>query len=125
MIQRDGVDNEGRATFTFVLDGYTDRPVSIVGDFNDWDPHAHPLTLLDTGVRQVQVQVPHDRDICFRYLAHGDHWFDDPDADAFDHRGGILRAGPAPKRTTRTRTAKAPASTTATRRTPARKTAKS
>ena len=59
---------------TFVLtDG---GPVSVVGDFNDWNPMAHPLKKRSNGTRSVTVHVSRGRH-SFRYLAEGGSFFED------------------------------------------------
>jgi len=37
--------------------------------------------------------VPPGTTLCIRYLAEGDLWFDDPDAQTHDHDGGHYTAG--------------------------------
>ena len=64
--------------------------VSVVGDFNDWEPGAHPLELREDGMRGVSVKMPAETQMRFRYLAQGDHWFDDQDADGHDGTNGYL-----------------------------------
>ncbi|WP_234392258.1 hypothetical protein [Streptomyces sp. WM6378] len=56
-------------------------PVSVVGDFNDWDPHAHPLQGGQGTTRTVTVALPTESSHSFRYLAAGDYWFHDESAD--------------------------------------------
>ena len=75
---------------TFVLPAGDSRAVSVVGDFNDWDPLAHPLKKRGNGTRSVVVTVPTGRTLHFRYLADGGVWFDDDTATAWDHRGAII-----------------------------------
>ncbi|MFI6299814.1 isoamylase early set domain-containing protein [Nonomuraea sp. NPDC050790] len=72
-------------------------PVSVVGDFNGWDPLAHPMRLGDDGHYRVAVAVPQGEAFAFRYLGEGGRWFDDEGAEEYDHRGAIFRV-PAPKR---------------------------
>jgi hypothetical protein len=69
---------------TFVLD-LTD-PVSVVGDFNDWNPQAHPLLKRSNGRRSVSLVLPPGRH-AFRYLAAGGAFFDDPEADVIEPNG--------------------------------------
>lgn len=67
-----------RSKITFVLPGDV-GPVSVVGDWNGWDPFAHPLHRRSNGTRSVSVQLtpgPHT----FRYLANGGVWLDETDA---------------------------------------------
>jgi 1,4-alpha-glucan branching enzyme len=63
---------------TFVLSA--DEPpgtVSVVGDFNDWNPFAHPLRRRGNGTRSAVARVPAGSTLRFRYLAEGGLWFDD------------------------------------------------
>jgi 1,4-alpha-glucan branching enzyme len=71
---------------TFVLPAdHASGEVSVVGEFNDWRPGAHPLRARKDGTRSVTVTLPAEQRVAFRYLAHGDYWFDDDSAD--DHDG--------------------------------------
>jgi 1,4-alpha-glucan branching enzyme len=90
MISRGKPDKQGLVGLAFSLPGEVSGPVSVVGDFNDWDPHAHPMTVGEDGRHAVTVQVPQGLSFAFRYLREGGVWFDDPQADEFDARGGIL-----------------------------------
>ena len=64
--------------------------VSVVGDFNDWDPFAHPLRKRSNGGRSAVVTVPAGATLHFRYLAEGGIWFDDEAAPHTDARGGYV-----------------------------------
>ena len=64
--------------------------VSVVGDFNDWDPYAHPLRKRGNGARTAVVNVPAGSTLHFRYLAEGGVWFDDETAGARDAQGACL-----------------------------------
>ncbi|MFE9564241.1 hypothetical protein ACFYM0_24390 [Streptomyces sp. NPDC006487] len=55
-------------------------PVSVVGDFNDWQPAAHTLRPRKDGKRAVTVQLPSKGTHSFRYLAAGDYWSNDESA---------------------------------------------
>ena len=61
--------------------------VSVVADFNGWDPSAHPLRKRSNGTRSVRVVLPAGDSARFRYLAEGGQFFDDPDGDAFEPNG--------------------------------------
>jgi 1,4-alpha-glucan branching enzyme len=81
----------GKVRLTFILPReQVFGGISVVGDFNDWDPYAHPLKPQDDGTYQVSATVSNERELCFRYLADGGVWFDDPDADRYDERGGYV-----------------------------------
>ena len=58
--------------------------VSVVGDFNGWDPFAHPLRRRANGTRSATVTIPAGRTLHFRYLAEGGIWFDDETAPSWD-----------------------------------------
>jgi 1,4-alpha-glucan branching enzyme len=75
---------------TFALPAEHDVRVSVVGDFNGWTPGAHALVKRSNGTRSVSVTVPQGSVHRFRYLAENGHWFDDPEADAYTHDGGLL-----------------------------------
>ncbi len=81
--KKDNKDETTRITFT--VDD--ERPVSIVGDFNDWDPLAHPLVRRSNGTRSVALNVPSGSAVCFRYLADGGEFYDDPQADLIEPNG--------------------------------------
>jgi len=61
--------------------------VSVVGDFNGWDPFAHPLRPRRDGTRSAVVTLPPGRRFAFRYLAEGGRWHDDDTAEAFEPNG--------------------------------------
>ncbi|WP_323185493.1 isoamylase early set domain-containing protein [Streptomyces sp. NBC_01214] len=70
------------AKVTFVLPA--DIPaveVSVVGDFNDWRPGVRAVAPRKDGNRAVTVELPRGSTHSFRYLAAGDHRFNDDTAD--------------------------------------------
>ncbi len=75
-----------RVTFTLPVDE-PGGAVSVVGDFNDWDPFAHPLRRRANGTRSAAVTVQAGSTLRFRYLAEGGVWFDDETASAQDGQG--------------------------------------
>ena len=78
-----------RVTFALPRDA-PDGAVSVVGDFNDWDPFALPLRRRANGTRSATVTVPAGRTLHFRYLAEGGIWFDDEAAAHHDAQGGYV-----------------------------------
>lgn len=82
-------DGTVRVTFTLPA-GEPAGPVSVVGDFNDWDPYAHPLRKRANGVRSAVVTVPAGTTLHFRYLAEGGVWFDDETAGAREGQGAAI-----------------------------------
>ena len=73
---RPGRDGTVRVTFALPVDE-PDGAVSVVGDFNDWNPHAHPLKKRANQTRSAAVTVKAGTTLHFRYLAEGGVWFDD------------------------------------------------
>ena len=57
--------------------------VSLVGNFNDWDPAADPMTRNKKGDYKTQLEVEPGQVIRFRYLANGKHWFNAWEADSY------------------------------------------
>lgn len=80
MIKRSAGKDGVKLTFTLSLQD-TPHPVSVCGDFNDWDPLAHPLKKRSNGTRSTNVVVPTGGTYAFKYLAEGGTWFNDVDAD--------------------------------------------
>ncbi len=54
--------------------------VSVLGDFNGWDPLAHPLKKRSNGTRSVSIELPAG-EYRFKYLADDGSWFCDPNLD--------------------------------------------
>ncbi|MET9840387.1 hypothetical protein ABZZ01_21735 [Streptomyces virginiae] len=63
----------------------------MVGDFNHWNPAAHPLEPRGDGTRAATVALPANSAHSFRYLAAGDYWFDDEHADHHDGTNSRIR----------------------------------
>jgi 1,4-alpha-glucan branching enzyme len=82
---------DGTVRVTFALPA--DKPggaVSVVGDFNNWDPFAHPLRRRANGIRSAAVTVRSGSTLRFRYLAEGGIWFDDETISAHDGHGAAI-----------------------------------
>jgi hypothetical protein len=72
-------------TVTFILPADV-GPVSVVGDFNGWDPLAHPLRKRSNGTRSVTVDLEPGAHP-FRYLGETTGFFDEADADSTEPNG--------------------------------------
>jgi 1,4-alpha-glucan branching enzyme len=83
MIKVGKPDSAGAVRVTFSLPaGEPAGPVSVVGDFNGWDPFANPLRARRNGTRSCVVKVPAGSTLRFRYLAAGGVWFNDETVEA-------------------------------------------
>lgn len=91
MIKTSRPDRNHVVRITFVLPvGQPPGAVSVVGDFNDWNPFAHPLRRRGNGTRSAVVSVPAGSTILFRYLAENGLWFDDETAADRDAQGARI-----------------------------------
>ncbi len=61
--------------------------VHLVGDFNDWDAAATPMTRLKSGDYKVTLDLPVGQDYAFRYLINGQVWENDWAADGYAPSG--------------------------------------
>jgi len=78
---RPGRDGTVRVTFALPIDE-PGGPVSVVGNFNDWNPYIHPMRKRANQTRSAAVTVRAGSTLHFRYLAEGGVWFDDETVDA-------------------------------------------
>jgi 1,4-alpha-glucan branching enzyme len=84
-----GRDGTVRVTFALPIDE-PDGAVSVVGNFNDWNPHTHPLRKRANRTRSAAVTVQAGTTLHFRYLAEGGIWFDDETVLVWDGRDAAL-----------------------------------
>lgn len=93
MIKVSKPNHDGTVRITFALPADEPGcPVSVVGDFNGWDPYSHPLRKRANGVRSTTISVPEGSTVCFRYLGDNGLWFDDEQAPGRDSRGSLVTA---------------------------------
>ena len=73
-----------RVTFRISKHIWADQ-VALIGEFNDWDPHAHLLQQipLDTDWH-ITLELEMGHSYHFRYLVDGEHWMDDNQADGYE-----------------------------------------
>jgi len=55
--------------------------VSLVGDFNNWDPYENPMKKLSNGDYSLTLNLPKDDSYQFRYFVDGAKWITDEEAD--------------------------------------------
>jgi 1,4-alpha-glucan branching enzyme len=85
MITKEPSTKEGFVRVTFVLPStmWAER-VNLVGEFNDWDTRATPMTHNRSDANwKATIEVPGGRRYRFRYLVDGKEWLNDWHAD--DH----------------------------------------
>lgn len=80
MIKRVPANGGVKVTFALAVDE-VDQPVSVVGDFNAWDPFAHPLRKRSNGTRSVSVELTAGDAVRFKYLTADGRWLTDPEAE--------------------------------------------
>jgi AMP-activated protein kinase-like protein len=81
-------DAKTKVTFTLPIDESTPS-ISVVGDFNGWQPGKHELTPRRNGTRSVTLTLPSGVHR-FRYLGTGGVWLDENEADRIDAHGSVL-----------------------------------
>jgi hypothetical protein len=77
-------DNTVKVTFVLPSDSI-DQPVSVLGDFNGWDPCANPLKKRRNGTISSSIEIPAGQSLRFKYLAGDGEWFCDPEVDVVVH----------------------------------------
>jgi 1,4-alpha-glucan branching enzyme len=85
MLAKERVEN-GNVRVTFRVSHYIwADSIALVGEFNDWDPHRHPLRQTrDDGEWHISLVLPANRMYRFRYLVNGEEWMDDDHADSYE-----------------------------------------
>jgi 1,4-alpha-glucan branching enzyme len=86
MIRCEPKKGDGQVKVTFAIPADESERVSVVGDFNDWDPVATPLARQAETLR-ASVVLDGGRRYAFRYLADGGRWFNDDEADDYQGNG--------------------------------------
>jgi hypothetical protein len=79
---------DGTVKIQFVLpEERLSGSVSVVGEFNDWNPRATPLRRRANGTRSASVTLEAGRRYAFRYLGEGGRWYDEESADSAEPNG--------------------------------------
>lgn len=58
------------------------KKVQLLGDFNNWDKSAEPMTALKSNDFTATLELEAGKEYQFRYLIDGSEWKNDPEADA-------------------------------------------
>ncbi len=76
--------NKSRVTFRLPAVAIPNaRKVTVVGEFNNWDPEATPLSRLENGDFAVTIRLDGGKEYRFRYLIDGERWENDWSADKY------------------------------------------
>jgi 1,4-alpha-glucan branching enzyme len=85
MIKREVAEKGKKVKLTFVQPFQaSDSPISVVGDFNDWDPNKNKMVKRANGTASTSVTVEPNQRIRFRYRRADGTWFNDEAADAYE-----------------------------------------
>ncbi len=86
MLKRSNARSSDAVKVTFTLPmSDVDQPVSVLGDFNGWDPLAHPLKKRSNGTRSATVELAAGQVVRFKYLAADGQWFCAPATETDFH----------------------------------------
>ena len=84
MIKRSKGKSADKVKVTFAVANNPEQPtVSVVGDFNEWNPGKTKLIKRNNGTRSVSVQLDKGESYRFRYYTADGDWFNDEAADAY------------------------------------------
>jgi hypothetical protein len=86
---RTGRDGTVRVTFALPIED-PGGAVSVVGNFNDWNPYTHPLRKRANQTRSAAVTVRAGSTLHFRYLGEGGVWFDDETVSVQHSRDAVI-----------------------------------
>lgn len=77
---------ECKVKFTLAAaDAGNAESVTLVGDFNNWEPSATPMKKQKNGDFSVTLNFPADSVQKFRYLADNERWLNEAEADRYEH----------------------------------------
>jgi 1,4-alpha-glucan branching enzyme len=83
MIKREVSKKDGTTKVTFILPSeIVAQPVSVVGEFNDWDAAAGKLAKRSNGTASTSYSLK-PGSYRFRYHRADGTWFNDEDADGY------------------------------------------
>ncbi len=70
-----------KVTFKIPAD-WADKKVSLVGDFNEWDPSANKLERKN-GYWETTIRLKPETETKFRYFLDDGRWANDDEADSY------------------------------------------
>ena len=85
MLKREVLNGSNQVKITFIIPNEAEQSkVSVVGDFNGWDPAANVFVKRQNNTRSVSATVNAGERYRFRYYIADDGWFNDDSADAYE-----------------------------------------
>jgi len=83
MLKKTPVKKSNKISVVFEIDGFEDASeLSLVGDFNDWEPTRTPMKRRKDGAWTATMRLPKDQRYEYRIVVDGQRWMTDNDADA-------------------------------------------
>jgi 1,4-alpha-glucan branching enzyme len=79
--RKPGAKGATKVTFSLPKDVPADR-VAVCGDFNDWDPSAHPMRRYKDGHFAVAINLTEGQ-YRYRFLLDGTKWENDWEAESY------------------------------------------
>lgn len=58
------------------------KKAAVLGEFNEWDPAAHPMKKRKDGTFSATVSLEAGHEYRFRYLVDGERWVNDNEPDS-------------------------------------------
>ena len=85
-MKKEAIANSKKRSVTFELPGVEADSVAVVGDFNSWNPATGAMKRRKDGAwtKAVRLEPGTYR---FRYMADGNRWLNDPEADGYEASG--------------------------------------
>jgi 1,4-alpha-glucan branching enzyme len=82
-VKKEAIANSNKRSVTFELPSVQAGSVSVVGEFNNWDPAAGAMkqSIDGTWTKAVRLAPGMYR---FGYVADGEQWHNDPAADGYE-----------------------------------------
>jgi 1,4-alpha-glucan branching enzyme len=85
MLKREIIKQTSQVKVTFAIPHDPAQPrVSVVGEFNQWDPRATPLVKRTNNTRSASVVLDPGQRLRFRYYSQDGTWFNDDQADDYE-----------------------------------------
>ena len=82
MIKKQPVKGKKQVKVTFALPlEEVENKVSVVGDFNGWDPSKNTLVKRSNGTASASITLKSGEHYAFRYVSEDGKWLNDTEAD--------------------------------------------